>query len=152
MFALSYIFVPLHSKHNMKEKLEKIRELGLEKIDATKTIQELEDVRKDLMGKKSELAEVLKNMGSLAPEDKKSVGMMTTEIKNVFQEKLASKEEEIIASMSVLDELIDLTVPGKKVSAGALHPITQMRNDLNLFKTSFNGWFSKIFTKAWSTS
>ena len=115
----------------MKEKLEKIRELGLEKIDATKTIQELEEVRKDLMGKKSELAEVLKNMGSLAPEDKKSVGMMTTEIKNVFQEKLASKEEELIASMSVLDEPIDLTVPGKKVNAGAIHPITQMRNDLN---------------------
>ena len=115
----------------MKEKLEKIREIGLEKIDATKTIQELEDVRKDLTGKKSELAEVMKNMGSLAPEDKKSVGMMTTEIKNVFQEKLASKEKEIIASMSVLDEPIDLTVPGKKVNAGALHPITQMRNDLN---------------------
>ena len=115
----------------MKEKLEKIREIGLEKIDATKTIQELEDVRKDLMGKKSELADVMKNMGSLALEDKKSVGMMTTEIKNVFQEKLASKEEEIIASMSVLDEPIDLTVPGKKVNAGALHPITQMRNDLN---------------------
>ena len=115
----------------MKEKLEKIREIGLEKIDATKTIQELEDVRKDLMGKKSELADVMKNMGSLALEDKKSVGMMTTEIKNVFQEKLESKEEEIIASMSVLDEPIDLTVPGKKVNAGALHPITQMRNDLN---------------------
>ena len=48
-----------------------------------------------------------------------------------FKEKLASKEEEIIASMSVLDEPIDLTVPGKKVNAGALHPITQMRNDLN---------------------
>ena len=115
----------------MKEKLEKIRGMGLEKIDATKTIQELEDVRKDLMGKKSELADVMKNMGSLALEDKKSVGMMTTEIKNVFQEKLASKEEEIIASMSVLDEPIDLTVPGKRVNAGALHPITQMRNDLN---------------------
>lgn len=41
--------------------------------------------------------------------------MMTTEIKNVFQEKLESKEEEIIASMSVLDEPIDLTVPGKKL-------------------------------------
>ena len=80
MFARFYIFVPMKRKDNMKEKLEKIRELGLEKIDATKTIQELEDVRKDLMGKKSELAEVLKNMGSLAPEDKKSVGMMTTEI------------------------------------------------------------------------
>ena len=47
MFARFYIFVPMKRKDNMKEKLEKIRELGLEKIDATKTIQELEDVRKD---------------------------------------------------------------------------------------------------------
>ena len=98
----------------MKEKLEKIRELGLEKIDATKTIQELEDVRKDLMGKKSELADVMKNMGSLALEDKKSVGMMTTEIKNVFQEKLASKEEEIILCSGKtgvgVDKLLDAIV------------------------------------------
>ena len=33
--------------------------------------------------------------------------------------------------MSVLDEPIDLTIPGKKVSGGALHPITQMKHDLN---------------------
>ena len=47
-----------------------------------------------------------------------------TEIKNTFLSNLQEKEEEIIASMSVLDEPIDLTIPGKKVSGGALHPIT----------------------------
>ena len=33
--------------------------------------------------------------------------------------------------MSVLDESIDLTIPGKTINEGALHPITQMKHDLN---------------------
>lgn len=68
----SFLYFCTDEKEGYYErKVRKIREIGLEKIDATKTIQELEDVRKDLMGKKSELADVMKNMGSLALEDKK---------------------------------------------------------------------------------
>ena len=115
----------------MKEKLEAIRENGLKKIDSAKNLMELEETRKDLMGKKSELAEVLKTIGSLSNEDKKIVGMMATEIKNTFMEKLDQKQEDLISTMSVLAEPIDLTLPGKKLSGGALHPITQMRYDLN---------------------
>lgn len=115
----------------MKEKLEEIKTKGLEKIKNVKTIAELEEVRKELTGKKSELSEVLKSMKDLPVEEKKTIGMMATEIKNTFLSNLQEKEEEIIASMSVLDEPIDLTIPGKKVSGGALHPITQMKHDLN---------------------
>ena len=115
----------------MKEKLEEIKTKGLEKIKNVKTIAELEEVRKELTGKKSGLSEVLKSMKDLPVEEKKTIGMMATEIKNTFLSNLQEKEEEIIASMSVLDEPIDLTIPGKKVSGGALHPITQMKHDLN---------------------
>ena len=115
----------------MKEKLEAIKASGLEKIESVKSVAELEEVRKDLTGKKSDLADVLKNMGSLSPEDRKSIGMITTDIKNVFAEKLQKKEEDLISNMSVLDEPIDLTIPGKMKNEGALHPITQMKNDLN---------------------
>ena len=115
----------------MKEKLEEIKTSGLEKIDEVKKISELEEVRKQLTGKKSELSAVLKSMSSLSPEDKKTIGMLITEIKTNFAEKIQKKEEELISSMSVLDEPIDLTLPGKKISEGALHPITQMKHDLN---------------------
>lgn len=115
----------------MKEKLEEIKSIGLEKIKSSKTLEELEEVRKELTGKKSPLADVTKNMGSLSPEDKKSVGMMTTEIRNLFADSLAKKEEEIISNMSVLDGPLDITIPGKCACEGALHPITQMKNDLN---------------------
>ena len=115
----------------MKERLEQIKKSGLEKIENAKNVSELEQIRKDLLGKKSELSEVLKSMSSLSIEDKKTVGMLATEIKKSFTEKLEQKQEEIIASMSVLDEPIDLTLPGKEVSGGMLHPITQMKHDLN---------------------
>ena len=115
----------------MKEKLEEIKTKGIERIENVKNITELEQVRKDLTGKKSELSKVLKSMNDLSSEEKKSIGMLTTEIKTSFVEKLNLKEEELIASLSVLEEPIDLTLPGKKVNEGALHPITQMRNDLN---------------------
>ena len=115
----------------MKERLEEIKTRGLEKIKNVKNITELEQVRKDLTGKKSELSKVLKSMSDLSSDEKKSIGMLTTEIKTSFIESLKLKEEELIASLSVLEEPIDLTLPGKKVNEGALHPITQMRNDLN---------------------
>ena len=115
----------------MKERLEEIKTRGLEKIKNVKNITELEQVRKDLTGKKRELSKVINSMNDLSSEEKKSIGMLTTEIKTSFVEKLNLKEEELIASLSVLEEPIDLTLPGKKVNEGALHPITQMRNDLN---------------------
>ena len=115
----------------MKEKLEQIKKNGLKSIEEAKTIEELAEVRKDLTGKKSELAEVMKTMGSLTIEEKKEIGMITTDIKNVFSTKLDEKQEELIANKSVLDEPIDLTLPGTKTSKGVLHPLTQMYYDLN---------------------
>ena len=115
----------------MKEKLEGIKTNGLVKIENAKNLTELEEIRKELTGKKSELSEVFKSMSNLSNEEKKTVGMLTTEIKNAFSDRLQAKEKELIESMSVLGEPIDLTLPGKKVEEGALHPITQMKYDLN---------------------
>lgn len=115
----------------MEEKLEKIKNKGLEKIAQTKNLTELEETRKEITGKKSELSKVLKSMKDLTPEERKVIGMMANEIKNTIADSIKQKEEEIIANMSVLEEPIDLTIPGKDVQGGALHPITQMCYDLN---------------------
>ena len=115
----------------MKEKLESVKLEGINKIDSAKDLNELEEIKKELTGKNSALSDVLKQMGSLNPEEKKSTGMLITEIKTTFADKLMEKEKSIIESMSVLDEKLDTTIPGKKVSCGKLHPITQMKYDLN---------------------
>ena len=115
----------------MKEKLEEILASGLDKIATAKEIEDLQEIKKELTGKKSPLSEIMKNFGSLTPEERKEYGVLTTEIKNSFADKLLEKENELIASKSVLDEPIDYTVPGSKINEGVLHPITRMCYDLN---------------------
>ena len=115
----------------MKEELERIYKEGIASIDKAKTIAEVGEVRKDLTGKKSGLSEVLKTLGSLSPEERKEIGLKATEIKNAFAEALDKKEADLVANTSVLSEPLDLTLPGKKVKGGSLHPVTQMCYDLN---------------------
>ena len=115
----------------MKEKLEEIKKEGLEKIESSDDVSQLEEIRKELMGKKSELSQVLKSMSTLSNDEKRTIGMLATDIKTLFTNALQTKEEQLVASMSVLDEPIDITLPGKFRGEGALHPITQMKYDLN---------------------
>ena len=115
----------------MLEKLEQIREEGFNRIAETSDMDKLEAIRKELTGKKSELQEVLKSLGSLDPDMRKSVGMKANEVKNLFAERIQARQQELIASASAVEGEIDLTLPGIEVSGGALHPITQMCYDLN---------------------
>ena len=115
----------------MLEKLEKIREEGFRRIAESSDPAMLEAVRKELTGKKSSLQEVLKSLGGLDPDMRRSVGMKANEVKNLFAEKIQSRQEELIAGASAVEGEIDLTLPGIEVSGGALHPITQMCYDLN---------------------
>ena len=52
----------MYKEEIMLEKLEKIQNIGLEKIKNTKTTKELEEIRRELLGKKSMLTEVLKSL------------------------------------------------------------------------------------------
>lgn len=115
----------------MLNKLEEIRNNGITRIAEAANLDSLQDIRKELTGKKSELQEVLKSLGGLDPDMRKSVGMKANEIKNEFIDKLQSREDELVQSASVVEGEIDLTLPGIPVEAGALHPITQMCYDLN---------------------
>ena len=110
----------------MKEKLEEIRSKGLKKIEEVKKLEDLQEVTREITGKKSELTEALKSLSELSIEMKKTIGMQATEIKKVFADKLKEKEDELINAKSVVDKPLDLTLPGTEVTGGALHPITQM--------------------------
>ena len=88
----------------MKDNLEEILKDGISKIEEAKSIEELQEIRRIILGKNSAISEVLKKIGSLSPEIKKDVGMKATEIKEKFTEKINLKEKELIENKSVLEE------------------------------------------------
>ena len=129
IIVISFHYLPKEEK--MLNRLEEILQNGLKKINETEDLNVLQDIRRELSGKKGELTEVLKSLGSLEPEMRKSVGMKANEIKEIFAEKIKERENAIAQTASATDEEIDLTIPGNKPIEGALHPITQMCYDLN---------------------
>lgn len=115
----------------MVEKLNQIKLEAFEAIQASKTIEELTDIKTKYLGKKGSLTEVLKGLGKMSPEERKTIGQSANEIKTELSIKIEEKEEDIINSSSIIEGEFDLTIPGNKIEEGALHPITQMCYDLN---------------------
>ncbi len=118
----------------MLERLNKLKSKAEEEIAALKTLNELEALRVNYLGKKSELTEILKGLGGLGPEERKQVGMEANIIKNLLAEKLAEKSKEL--SINAVKQDIsrvsdfDITLPGNLYPAGSLNPVTIVQREI----------------------
>lgn len=116
---------------NMLEKLSALQTAGDQEIQAAATLEQLQEVRQRLLGKKGQLTEILKELGRLDPEERKTVGKKANEVKEAITAALDKRQEAIVDEASAFAGEIDLTRPGTPVLSGGLHPITQMCYDLN---------------------
>ena len=115
----------------MLEKLEELRRSGEEKISSSRTISELEAVKGSLLGRKGELTELLKEIPNLEPSIRPEFGRVTNQVKTHLTQLLDEREETLRTSTDLIPLDFDVTLPGKPSSRGGLHPITQMRYDLD---------------------
>jgi phenylalanyl-tRNA synthetase alpha chain len=121
----------------MREQLKKIESEILEKIPKTKSIQELEDIRVGVLGKKGELKNILKAMGNLSNEERPLIGKIANEVRENIQNALEEakksiNDEEQIKKLK--EEKIDVTIPGNYTAFGHRHPLMQVKEELeNLF-------------------
>ncbi len=111
----------------MKARLDQIREQALEQIKACDTSDKLNEIRVSVLGKKGELTNVLKSMKDVAPEDRPRVGQMVNdtraEIESVLEE-ARKKLEAGLREARLKAEVIDVTLPAKRLESGHRHPNT----------------------------
>ena len=79
----------------MKEKLKELQELALKQIENSIKSNELEEIRFKFLGKKGELATILRGMGALSPEERPLVGKLVNEAKAKVEEKLENAIKKI---------------------------------------------------------
>ena len=121
----------------MKEKVAQLREQAQVKIESAVSLQELEEIRVKLLGKKGELTEISKGMKNLSPEERPVLGQLVNEtrefITNLLETKnLELKEKEKEERLS--KEVLDITLPGEDIQLGTIHPITETMNFMkNIF-------------------
>ncbi len=117
----------------MKEKLDEIRAAASSAIAAAETEKEIEELRVRFLGKKGELTAILKQMGSLSAEERPIMGQLVNEAKQKTEELINEKKSEIkekATQLKLKAETIDITMPGKAVKTGGLHPLSAVLDDM----------------------
>ena len=93
-----------------------------EKIDSVKTIQELNNIKVEYLGKNGIITELQSKIKEIPNEEKKEYGMKVNEVRtyfnNLYEEKNKSLEEELL-NQKLENEKIDITLPATKVRVGA---------------------------------
>ena len=117
----------------MKEKLDELLKNAKEEIENCKDETNMNLVKSKYMGKSSEFTSIMKEIGGLSTEEKKNVGILTnefrTEFNKLFENKLNNIKTDTL-NKKLEREKIDITLPGKKIKSGSLHPLTQIRETL----------------------
>jgi phenylalanyl-tRNA synthetase alpha chain len=110
----------------MKEKLEKIKEVALQELETAKSSSELEAMRVKYLGKKGELTAILRGMGGLSETERPIVGKIANEVRETVESFITNATEQIkkkAKDESLKNEIIDISMPGKKQIVGKRHPI-----------------------------
>lgn len=111
----------------MKDKLQQIKEEALRQIKESDSLEKLNEVRISHLGKKGALTAVLKSMKDVSPEDRPKVGQLVNETREEIEkvlEEARKKMERLVRENRMKAEVIDVTLPAKKVHMGHRHPST----------------------------
>jgi phenylalanyl-tRNA synthetase alpha chain len=117
----------------LESKLTELSSEARARILAAASPAEVEAVRVEVLGRKGALAQASKAMGKLAPEERARIGKLLNSAKQTLEEALEARQKEFAdaALRARLDaEWMDLTLPAPGPRPGSLHPLTQVREEI----------------------
>ena len=113
----------------MEEKIKQIRVKAEDEISKIETIHDLNEVKVKILGKKGELTEILRGMGSLSSEERPVIGNLVNKVRDEIEGLITSKETELKnkeLQEKLQSEKIDVTLPATKVKRGSKHPLNRI--------------------------
>ncbi|HQZ46459.1 MAG TPA: phenylalanine--tRNA ligase subunit alpha [Usitatibacteraceae bacterium] len=102
-------------------------------FDAAATTADLDQAKSRFLGKAGALTELLKGLGKLSAEERPRAGAAINEAKVRVEALLQARHEAIVAAeleLRLAAESIDVTLPGRRQSAGGLHPISRAQEHI----------------------
>src|SRR5574344_906532 len=117
----------------MKEKLNSIYEEASKDIEKAQSSSDLDEIKLKYLSRKGEFNAIKKGLKDLSVEDKKIIGSLANEITQKLE--TAIKEKSEVFYRKELDERlqkekIDITLPGKYIPRGKIHPLTETTNEI----------------------
>ncbi len=108
--------------------LSAILDSALAAVASAADVNALEEVRVEYFGKKGSITELLKSLGGMDAEARKVAGAQINEVKQQVQDALNARRDAMQAAVlaqKLASEQIDVTLPGRSIEQGGLHPVTR---------------------------
>lgn len=113
--------------------LSALQEQSLKSIDALQSPADLEGLRVKLLGKNGEITGLLKTLGTLPPEERKTFGGEVNAVRDAVTQALAARKEKLDAialDAQLKNETLDITLPASPSESGRIHPISYVMEEL----------------------
>ena len=104
-------------------------------IDSQNDLSLLEELRVSILGKKGELSLKMRELGTMSPDEKQTIGPILNNLRNEVTDKFLKKKfelEEIILNKRLETEWIDLSLPSRNKLKGSIHPISQVTEEVSV--------------------
>lgn len=117
----------------MKTQLEKIFKDASADIEKSVSTDDIEEIKLKYLSRKGELNSIKKNLKDLSDEDKRIVGSFANEVAQKLEESIKDKFDSIYRKEldeKLQKEKIDITLTGKYIPQGKVHPLTATTNEI----------------------
>jgi phenylalanyl-tRNA synthetase alpha chain len=110
----------------MKETFEKVEQEALQAIGDVPDLAEATALRAKYLGRKGSLTLLLREISSLPPEERPGAGKFANEVKKRLEKVFDEAMERLEAGLEAakLRGALDVTLPGRPLNKGCMHPIT----------------------------
>ncbi len=110
------------------QELEQILDEALKTFAATQDAAALENAKARYLGKEGSLTGLLKGLGKLSAEERPAVGARINQVKQQIETALQVRRDAIqqqVLQAKLAAEALDVTLPGRGLGVGGLHPVTR---------------------------
>ena len=110
------------------ENLEQLVQDGLAAVDSADSLQALDQIRVEYLGKKGVITQQAKTLGKLSADERPAAGQKINEAKGQVEEAINARRtdlERAAIEQKLASESIDVTLPGRGQDLGGLHPVTR---------------------------
>ena len=112
---------------------EQLKNEILEKIDESSTLEALEDVRVESLGKKGSLSLLMKQLGSIEPDKRRETGQKLNLIQKEVLATIENKKEVLRKdhiNKKLANESVDITLPIRPETHGKIHPLSKTMDEV----------------------
>ena len=112
---------------------DKLKNEVLIKIKEANSLDDLENLRVQVLGKKGSITSLMKQLGSLEPEKRREAGQILNSLQKNIIESIDNKKsslEEIFLNEKLKNESLDITLPTRPENIGRIHPLSKTMDEV----------------------